>query len=240
MKKVIYTCLTGNYDTLEVPECIETGWDYICFSNDMEQRNNSIWQIRQIPYRSTNNVILSRYPKLNPHLVLADYDMSVYVDSNIQISSDYIYKKADELFSGNTLISAIKHPLRDCIYDEAEELIRTGVGKKKDILKNVAFLEKHGFPQKNGLFENNVIYRNHNHSAIQNLSDEWWVLFLKFAKRDQLSLSYLLWKNKIECVYFLPQGFSVWNHPGFIYHNHNPKLMARIKRRLRVYLNKFL
>ena len=36
-KKVIYTCLVGNYDVLRQPLAIDESYDYICFSNDIKE-----------------------------------------------------------------------------------------------------------------------------------------------------------------------------------------------------------
>lgn len=37
MKIAIYTVLTGGYDKLQQPKVIDSDFDYICFSNDIEK-----------------------------------------------------------------------------------------------------------------------------------------------------------------------------------------------------------
>ena len=34
MRKVAYTYIIGNYDSLKEPSVITEGWDYICFTDD--------------------------------------------------------------------------------------------------------------------------------------------------------------------------------------------------------------
>ena len=82
-KKVVYTSLVGSYDSLANPVYIMDGWDYICFSNDVIEVKGLIWEIRKIPFKSNNNVRLSRFAKLNPDIVLSEYDVSLYMDANL-------------------------------------------------------------------------------------------------------------------------------------------------------------
>ena len=70
--KVIYTCLTGNYDTLLQPEVVDNSFDFICFSNDFNETKIGIWEIRKIPFETNDNSRLSRYPKILSHKVLQD------------------------------------------------------------------------------------------------------------------------------------------------------------------------
>ena len=51
-------------------------------------------------------------------------------------------------------------------------------------------------PQNYGLAETNILYRNHSQNII-NLMEEWWEMIKNYSKRDQLSFTYILWKNGI-------------------------------------------
>lgn len=236
--KVVYTSLAGKYDELTDPNYIMEGWDYICFSNNLKQSNFKIWKIKKIPYKSKNKTILSRYAKLNPHIVLQEYDYSIYIDANIQIKGNYIYEKANDLIQENALISNFRHPLRDCIYVEAEKCIEDGRDYKRNILKLTNYFEDQGYPTHNGLFENGLIFRNHNHPEIRKLSEEWWSLYLKFSTRDQLSLCYLLWKNNVQCTDFMPKGYSTRNHSDFQYNLHSWRFSEWVITRLKRFVNK--
>lgn len=86
MKKVVYTALTGSYDALEQHKYVNPEYDYICFSNDFgDKKKIGIWTIRKIDYPSDDKQLQSRYPKLQPHEVLPEYDVSLYVDANVNI-----------------------------------------------------------------------------------------------------------------------------------------------------------
>ena len=85
-KKVIYTCLVGNYDVLRQPLAIDESYDYICFSNDIKEERVGVWQIRPIPFKHKDKARLSRYVKILPHRALEDYEWSLWMDANIQIT----------------------------------------------------------------------------------------------------------------------------------------------------------
>lgn len=240
MKKVIYTSLVGNYDTLEEPIYRMEGWDYVCFSNNIKQKENSCWEIKPIPYINGSNIILSRYAKLNPHLVLKKYDVSVYLDSNINVLDNVLETKANQLINSNINISIAKHPFRDCIYQEAEVCISKGIGDKKSIQNQLRFLKSENFPKNYGLFENNIIFRKHNKEEIIELSKKWWELYLRFSKRDQLSLAYLFWKNKVCCTPLFEEGFNVRESKYFLYKYHNISFIGKIKIKVRGIIQSFL
>jgi len=239
-KKVVYTSLVGKYDSLKNPGYIMENWDYICFSNDLKKEKNSIWRIEPIPYKHWDNLILSRYVKIVPHRVLNEYDYSLWIDANIEIQDDFVFKRLNELIEQQFILSLIPHPHRDCIYKEAQICIENGLDRKKIIEKQVAFLKDEKYPENNGLFENGLIFRRHNDPKISSLGEEWWNLYLKYSKRDQLSLSYLIWKNKIHCEPFTSKGLSVRNIPSIRYPLHKRSLLQKTKRFIQRYINKYL
>lgn len=236
-RKVVYTSLVGKYDSLINPKYIMPNWDYICFSNDIKNMKESIWEIRPIPFSHRDNFILSRYPKINPHEVLKEYDYSLWIDANIEIIDDFVERRLDKLIEQQFFLSLIPHPFRDCIYKEAQSCIESGLDRRKIIEKQIDFLKKKKYPENIGLFENNVIFRRHNDQKISSLGKEWWDLYLEFSKRDQLSLGYLLWKNNIHCEPFISKGLSVRNIPSFRYEPHKRSVMQRIKRYIQIKMN---
>lgn len=75
-KKVIYTCITNNYDTLK-PITKKAGWDYICFTDS--NIKSDYWQIKPLP-KEVETLPANkkqRFVKLNPHLFLPQYDLSI-------------------------------------------------------------------------------------------------------------------------------------------------------------------
>lgn len=228
-KKAIYTSVVGKYDSLTNPKYIIPNWDYICFSNNIKKKKGSIWEIRPIPFKHSNNTILSRYPKMNPHIVLKEYEYSLWIDANIEILDDFVEQRLNELIGNEIILSLIPHPYRDCIYKEAKYCIDRDRDSRMIIEKQVAFLKKEKYPENNGLFENGLIFRYHTDPKITSMDKEWWKIYLRFSKRDQLSLCYLIWKNNIHCEPFTSIGFSVRNIPSIRFTPHKTSLKNIIK-----------
>ena len=223
--RVIYTCITGEYDKLTQPNVINDRFDYICFvkKGTKTADNIGIWQIKELDFDHENNIVLSRYPKLMPHMVLQNYDYSLWIDGNITINDNFIYDVLEQKIKDNITFSGVKHGARDCIYDEAIACIDANKDKFKNILAIVKHLKRNNFPKHFGLNENNVIFRQHNDSKIIAFSEMWWSLFMTYSKRDQLSGMFCLKTHNIPLDYLLPNGANTRNHFAFCYIKHNPK-----------------
>ncbi len=231
-KKVIYTSIVGWYDELYEPDKVMKDWDYICFSNDYSPRKNSIWQVRPIPFQSKDKIILARFVKLNPHILLKDYNYSLWIDGNVHLKGNYVFSRAHELIEKGELISIPKHPERDCTYKEARACIEMGKGIESIILKQMERLQIEGFPENFGLFENNIVFRNHMHQDIIKFNKAWWEELRANSKRDQLSLGYILWRNKISCTPFFGEGYNVRNHPDILYSKHKRGFFYLLMKRI--------
>lgn len=228
-KVVVYTCLVGKYDELLQPLVVEEDFDYICFSNDIKADKVGVWTIRPIPFAHHDSTRLSRYVKLNPHVVLKEYDYSIWIDANIEIVGDLLYKRVRELMATHVLVSQVKHPFYDCIYKDIIECIKFHKDKFCLLVRQYNFLKKEGFPEHYGLFENNLIFRKHSDSLIVQVSEMWWDIYCRYAKRDQFSLCYVYWKLNVSPVLFLKGNESTRNNINFSYRNHNINMSFVVK-----------
>lgn len=182
-------------------------YDYICFSNDFgDKKKIGIWTIRKIDYPSDDKQLQSRFPKLQPHEVLPEYDISLYVDANVNILTPYLFRRIDELMRESVKLAGVKHQFRDCLYEEGYRVWIGGVDKNINVIrKQLSYYKQDGFPRHFGMYEANVIFRQHNDPLIIKQCDEWWRLRLNYSKRDQLGYSYTLWKYNIPFAYLLPE-----------------------------------
>lgn len=199
--KVVYTCLTGNYDSLPIQGFLDYSWDYVCFTDNdnlLKMKRYGAWQIQPLFFSELDNQLNNRWHKTHPHVLFPNYDSSLYIDSNISFLSDFIYR---EIESKNLKIIIPIHGRNDCIYKEAQDVIKKlckkGSVNVKDVNKIVAYLKQNNFPAHYGLNENNIIYRKHNDEIIVRMMEQWWLLIKDYCRRDQLSLSYVLWENGI-------------------------------------------
>lgn len=214
MKKVIYSAIVGSYDNIIQPKAVSPDYDYILFNNDISESQIGVWKIRKIPYNNKDNTRIARWVKTHPHILLPEYDFSVWVDSNVVIVSDKVYEIFNELNEKGSLISSFAHPQRDCIYDECLQVALKDKDSFKRMLPQMTYLKEVGYPRHQGLFETNCVYRAHQKKVSQ-LNEEWWKMINRFSKRDQLSFNYVLWNNKIECDYLLDKEYNSRNHPYF-------------------------
>lgn len=193
---VIYTAITGEYDTLKDPLYIADGVKHICFTNNPNLKSN-IWEIRYIDEKgSMDNVHLARHIKMNPHVFLPYYETSVWVDGKFQIMGDL--REYVELYQFKSKMLCFPHFMRECICDEMVECIRANKGNKRDMILQVGNYLRDGYPLNNGLFETGCIVRAHNDRKVIELMTAWEKEITQYSIRDQLSFPYVCWKHKFE------------------------------------------
>jgi len=208
MKKyVIYTALTGSYDSLVQPKVIDADFDYICFTDCVKSSCIGVWNIKQIPLITHDMQRLSRFPKMHPHVLLNDYMYSVYIDANVCIYNKEFYDKIKEKINDKILLSGIKHPLRQCVYKEFFNVWKWRKEQSLTIMrKEFKFLKKHNFPAKYGMYEANVIFRNHHDMKVIAQCEQWWLMLNLFSKRDQLAYSFTLWQQHLTFDFLCEPG----------------------------------
>lgn len=197
MNKVIYSCITGNYDDVPIHKYITPDWEYVLFTDNdklIKAGHYAHWTIKPLVYNKSSNVKNARWHKVNAHVLFPEYDYSLWLDSNIIVNTN-IYTCLEDLIKQNIIVAVPNHPARDCIYDEANIIKLLHIDKKLVVNKEMSFLQKESYPQHNGLSETNILLRKHN--ALKSVHELWWSMIFKYSKRDQLSFNYCLWKYNI-------------------------------------------
>lgn len=194
MKKrvVIYTAITKDYDELKEPAIISNQCDYICFTDDPTLISPT-WQIRPLPPSDLDIVRQCRQVKIMPHFFLPEYEYSIWVDGNVEITGDIDQLIEQYFINGDKTLYTFKHPVRDCVYEEAKECIKNGQDNEKIIRKQLALLKSEYYPKHKGLIESNVILRKTHSPDVMQLMEQWWKLVKNYSRRDQLSFNYAAW-----------------------------------------------
>lgn len=211
-KNILYTCITGNYDGLIQHTYYSPEWDYYCFTdqkNLLEQKTVGHWQIKELQYQAANPQLTGRWHKIHPHIILAEYDQCLYVDGNINILSPYLFELVNEK---QYILGQFIHPVRDCIY---EEIVACLAGKKENkakLEKVKNFLLQNQFPSHFGLSETGILFRQHKNPLCIKIMDEWWFMLENYSVRDQISLMYILWKNKLQPEWLCPYAYRQLKH----------------------------
>lgn len=226
MKIVIYTSIVGSYEGLLQPVVYDDTFDYICFSSDIEDRQVGVWKIVSIPCQNENQVIRSRYVKLLPHQVLDEYDYSVWMDANIQITGEEFYESINQRIDEGAIIAQVPHPTSSDIYQEIRNAYYGEKVKWQDAWAQIDYLRKMKCPEGLGMFENNVMLRKHNDPTVISISEDWWSEFYKSAPRDQFSLMYVYWKHNFMPSFLFDSDHNSRNVPFLKYHVH-PSMQKR-------------
>lgn len=190
-KKVVYTCIFGQYDTLRDPKHVNPDWDYICFTD--QYFPTKVWELRSIPTEclEEEKKKIQRMVKILPNRYLKDYEVSIWIDGNLELLVDP-QKLVNE--NNHNFFTTLAHPERKCLYDELDacERLNKDTHTKMSEIRN--FLLKEKYPRNNGLAQTNFIIRNHNDDGVSSLCEHWWSLLKKYSHRDQTMFNYVLWK----------------------------------------------
>ena len=193
-KLVVYTALFGNYDDLIDPKEKYEGCDFICFT-DQKHLKSDIWEIRIVDNIDLPLNMMNRRYKILPHLFLNKHNYSLYIDSNIKIIKNPLPLMGKYLEKKSFVMP--QHFKNSCLYDEATNCMVFGKSPIVKTLLQIKLYHKENFPKNFGLSENGILLRKHNEDKIIKIMNEWWEELITKTQRDQLSLGYILWKNKI-------------------------------------------
>jgi hypothetical protein len=88
------------------------------------------------------------------------------------------------------------------------------------------YIKSEGFPRKYGMYEANVIFRNHHNEKVIKQCNMWWDMVQKYARRDQLCYSYTTWKYQLPWCYIFPDGSNTHNNSSIIFHEHPHRIIV--------------
>ncbi|HSF52246.1 MAG TPA: glycosyltransferase domain-containing protein [Algoriphagus sp.] len=182
MKEIlIYTIVTNNYDAVK-PAPNYPGFRYWLFSDNEDLRVPG-WETKSLP-KSDNPIKQQRLLKINSFLHTAGFDMTIYIDGNMELvknPAEFLQK----YYTGGFLTT--QHPKRSTIREEAREILRKHKDLPENVEKTLTYAEEIGYQDDLGLFETMVLVRDKSHQ-VAILEEKWAKLLGTFSHRDQLSL----------------------------------------------------
>lgn len=214
----IYTAILGVYDKVLEPYCIPDNCDYYIFT-DQQIPQNSIWRKMEWPsiLNGMSNMEKNRYLKMHPHALFDDYKYSIYVDGNVQIVTD-LTEYINCL--GDNGIGIHAHNTRSCIYDELIAVVETNRMSRAEGERYRLYIQEKGMPQNYGLMQCSVIVREHGKTSCINIMEDWWNMYMKYGKRDQLYLPFVLFRYNISVEEITVLGNNLYNNPSFRVETH--------------------
>ena len=150
-------------------------------------------------------------------MLFSNYNYSIWVDGNLQIVADI---SGFPTLLKNNFIAIHHHPYRNCSYLEAYDVIGCAKADVHLLKKQMRYYEEKGFPHDFGLFETNVLVRKHNLSQCIQIMEDWWQEIQAFTKRDQMSFTYVLWKNGFTSNAVTLLGLNTKLNPRLKFHEH--------------------
>lgn len=180
----IYTSIQNGFDNVRPPATPETPFaKYICYTNIPNLPRVYPWEYRPI---YSDNDRSSRIPKILAHKMLPrDATYSIYHDGNFILRKNPL-EIIEELLKEKQW-AAHRHPIRTCIYEEAEIIKRDcPLANKQAVDMEIANYRALNWPSQAGLWANGFIVRRHIPETAR-LNELWWEFFRDGSHRDQLS-----------------------------------------------------
>ena len=218
IRTVVFTAITDNYDSIKLPERLNHKCDYILFT-DSPTTDTGIWQVRPITYLHPDKVRSARFVKTHPHIFLNDYDIAVWIDSNIMILND-IYPIIERFFSSGKYIGAIPHPSRKSVYEEITVCINREKDETDVMKEQMEKYQGKGFSH-HDLIESNFMIFDLRDKKLSGFLDSWWREIDCHSRRDQLSLNYALSEAGLDWYQVTKRPDSIRNHPDFAFVPHD-------------------
>ena len=209
-KPLIYTVITGNYDTIKQPLVVEEGVEYVLFTNNPEINDAGVWKVVQIPTEQwqgrterENNILLSRKVKMLPHKYLTeDAEWSIYIDADMEIKRP-LTELLNNLHS-KTLFAAFRHSYCRKVQDEIEDLLVKNMVQPEQVKEQWQKYTEWGFRDDLGISENGLLIRRHNDRLVQKLMQLWWSEYQQGCLRDQVSLMPCIYRTGfMSCFQFI-------------------------------------
>ncbi len=147
-------------------------------------------------------------------------DYTIWIDGSIQVKSPLFI---EELISNISKygIAMFVHPDRDCIYEELLASLPMKKYKNRPLQEQIDSYKKQEYPIKNGLMAAGVIVRKTDTKRLKKIDEDWWQENIIWTYQDQLSLPYVLWKNK---YWYDEIKLNLWNNHLFDWINHHSDL----------------
>jgi len=192
---IVYTCITGNYEEPVPHSKLEDNISYLCFTDNLKSVSKGWIYKPIIGLEHLNNKDKNRFIKINPTKFLPKHEISIYIDGNIEIVGN-LNRLINNIRLSKEDIFFYEHGFRNCLYAEAEIIVRESISWFWSTFKQIKKYYLEGFPQQVGLYEANIIIRK-NTNRLTPLMKLWWKEYKFGSNRDQVSLPYVAKKSSV-------------------------------------------
>lgn len=213
MRVCVYTSVFGGYTTLKQPY-IPMVYDprdpvditLVCFTDNKDLSPNG-WEIRERQQIFFHPRMDSKWFRMNPHIELSDFDVTIWVDANFQLG-DVRFFVAECLAAlrsepGPGYGSALfLDPECQDISQEAEFSLQVWQEKYRGqpLREQAAYYKDQGLPSPHRMYAGGIHIRDNRVAWTHRMNLLWFSECIKWSYQDQLSLPYVLWKIGQSCT----------------------------------------
>ncbi len=192
----VYTVILNRYDKLKNPKVINPNCKYVCFVDKLFTDKSLIWEQRVISKAfSRDPRIQSRYLKMHSHELFPKSDWTLYLDGQMQLLVDPFSLLNECISFGSSNMYLFDHHERNCLYTEADAVVRIGFDSSKNVRSQIEKYKEDGYLKENGLYLGGLLLRNR---KCINFNNVWWSNFINGSIRDQISLPWALEKSGVK------------------------------------------
>jgi len=195
-RRVVYTALLGGYEQLlEQPIARDSSAEFICFT-DSDDLNSSTWRVVKIsPAWPLDPVRSARHLKVLGHPALADFDETMWIDNRIllKVDPDLVFDN----WLGDADLALPTHDHRATVADEFQTIIDEGFddpARVREQWNHYSILAPEVLDE-TPLWTAILLRRNCD--AVRATMRLWMDQLLRYSRRDQLSIGFVLSQRPI-------------------------------------------
>lgn len=225
-KVTVYTAIYGGYDVLKRQPQQTIDVDFVCFSDWKEflseawaaqQRNLKLKQVEETKQREESTKghewqanhprMQAKYIRMHPFEFFPNNEFVIYIDWSAKLLSPNSIEFFVSHFDPNADIMMRKHPVRDCIYDEAKASMEHLKYKTQDINWQVKhYHDERKHPAHAGLSASGLMVIR-NTAQVRKFLHTRWMENIKWTYQDQLSFEPLarvmgIKRQRIDPIYW--------------------------------------
>jgi len=205
-RRVVYTCLFGYSEQFnDLVYERDDSIDFVCFT-DMPELQSNFWRIEQVDRGKLDPSRAAKQYKILPHRFLREYSASLYIDNTVRLKVTPAEIFNRYLCESRSPLVCFRHPWRECVYDEAREVLALGFDKPELVEAQMVYYRSLNYPQRNGLWKGAFLLRRHHDRRLVRVMETWFKLVCEYSQRDQLSFPVAAWLHRFQ-PQFIPEDF---------------------------------
>ena len=190
--RCVFTTLIGRYERLnEQPTARDSAIPYICLTDDPKLCSET-WQVRiVVPSLELDPVRSQRDLKIRPHLHLAEFERSLYIDNTVRLTVP-----AEAVFAlvpDDARLALVPHDFRERVLDEFLVVAESGLDDQGRIFEQLNHYQI-ACPEilQESPWWTGLMIRDHSDADVRRMGEVWLGHVLRYSRRDQLSVNVAL------------------------------------------------